>query len=166
MIYTPSNLVQNVFGEWVDPNERHVAPCIQIPITPAIRAADAARQPRTVSSDWPLKAMLCASPVQAPKPKSPKKQPPAPEPAESEGPRRCACGRALAKANQRQTCYLCRWHKKCRGERLARRVACDTPGCHRLLRYGRTSGLCKKCGNKLRHPEHKRRWRAKKKAQQ
>lgn len=128
MIYTPTNLVQNVFGDWVDPNERRPSPCVSIPITDEIRRLDAAgKLPR-----MKLAGMYCA------------------------------CGRKMAKSNTRGTCYLCRWHNKCRSERLARRVKCDT--CPRLLRYGRTGGLCKKCNNKLRHPEHKRRWRERRKA--
>lgn len=135
MIYTEqrtsTNLVQNVFGDWVDPNERRPPPCISIPITDEIRRLDAAGQlPRRR-----LAGMFCA------------------------------CGRKMAKGNHRGTCYLCRWHKKCREERRSRRVKCDTPGCSRLLRFGRSGGLCKTCNNKLRHPEHKRRWREKKRAQ-
>lgn len=161
MIYAERNVVQNVFGEWIDPTESGAPPCRIIPVTPEMRARDAAR-PVFVSSDWKIKATLSEANLGVVR-HAPKKvvAPPPPKPA---GPRLCACGRKLAKDNKRETCYLCRWHKKCRAERRARRFPCDTPGCRHLLRFGRKGGLCKTCANKLRHPEVKRRYRARKKA--
>lgn len=165
MIYADfrQNLVQNVFGEWVDPHERRSPPCIQIPITAEMRARESGPRP-SLSSDWKIKAELSEANLGIQRPESKPKivQHRVPKPV---GPRLCACGRKLAKDNPRSTCYLCRWHKKCRAERRAKRFPCDNnPKCHRLLRFGRNSGLCKDCANKLRHPEVKRRYRARKKA--
>lgn len=167
MIYADRTLglVQNVFGEWVDPHERRSAPCRSIPLTAEMRNFDAAKNAaRTAVSDWKIKSSLSEANLGIVRQTLKPKQIVAPPPPKPAGPRRCACGRKLAKDNYRETCYLCRWHKKCRAERRARRVKCDTVGCRGLLRFGRTSGLCKRCANKLRHPEVKRRYRARKKA--
>jgi hypothetical protein len=155
-------LVQDIFGEWVDPHERRPPPCISIPITPEMRARDAARQSFT-SSDWKIKATLSEANLgirPMPKPKVVQRRTAPPKP----GPRHCPCGRKLAKDNPRGTCYLCRWQYKCRAERRARRKPCDTTGCRRLLRFGREKGLCEKCTMRAHHAEVKRRWRARKRA--
>lgn len=162
-----NGMVQNVFGEWIDPDERRPSPCIQIPITAEMRARDAMRQAPTPSA-WKLKATLSEANLGIVRPVPKVQKPPkviappvpAPEPAK---PLLCKCGRKLAKDNARTTCVRCHWQAKCRAERRARRVKCDTLGCSRLLRAGRASGLCKKCSTKLNHPAAKRRWREKRK---
>jgi len=232
--------VQNIFMEWVDPNEAGPPPCRVIPITDEIRAKDAAdRAARETRPDWAIKAELSqenlhlvrrkvgpnriepkprvtAAPrrVRAPKAPRPVKEPtpprtrptcgeckaslawnsqatlcpkctklaarpkcsncsavltrnkrgdlctkcqdqakprpapatalPAPVPA-TQLVRVCKCGRRLRPSNQRDTCFECAGLILNKEQRLARRVKCDTPACERLLRFGRTSGLCCDC---------------------
>lgn len=60
MIYANTNLVQDVFGDWVEPQVAAPPPCRTIPITPEIRARDeaerAAREAK--APDWKIKAEL------------------------------------------------------------------------------------------------------------
>lgn len=85
----------------------------------------------------------CLKPKRESKP-APAPRLPAPVPA-TELIRVCKCGRRLRPSNARDTCFECAGLILTREQRLSRRVKCATKTCTRLLRFGRTEGLCCDC---------------------
>lgn len=174
MIHEPEE-VNNTAWHELDNPWLYQEPAIQpapvriIPVTPELRARDAAELAQRQSKmTWrrpePLPPRNYTFPAGRSDGKRPSTKTLAPAPASPPAViRRCDCGRKLAKTNKLGLCVLCRWQKKCRAARLARRVKCANPNCKNLLRAKRTEGICGACNQKLNNPEVKRRWREKKK---